>query len=160
MTRPCASVRRQFAQPPSDDIHKTGHGSRSAARLRLRIARGSAKRVATAGMRVVKGRIEAGDLRQVRPSSGDGADGRKIVRLMQRRERRQLIELGKQLGRHALRPVVIGAAMDDAMADRDEPVAAEMALRPADHLSMSASIIGLARASAVRRARHRPDRGR
>ena len=66
--------------------------------------------------------VEAGDLRQLRRALQQRADRREVVRLVQRRERHELLELRHDRGVDADRRGVVGAAVDDAMADRGEPV--------------------------------------
>ena len=71
------------------------------------------------GMAAVKGRVEAGDLRKLRLSLQQGADGAEIVRLMERRERREGL---KPLDNGIVdedRGAVVGAAMNHAMTDGD-----------------------------------------
>ena len=67
----------------------------------------------------VEGGVEAGDLRQVGGARENGADRREIVRLVQRRQRHIAFELGQHLVVDQDRPVVVRAAMHDAMPDRD-----------------------------------------
>ena len=67
----------------------------------------------------MKGGVEAGDLRQIRKARADRADRRQVVGLMQRRERNVALESRKHVVVDQDRPIVVRAAMDDAMADRD-----------------------------------------
>ena len=63
--------------------------------------------------------VEAGNLRQMRKTRENGADRREIVRLVQRRERDIALKIGEHLVVDQNRTVVIGAAMHDAVTDRD-----------------------------------------
>ena len=74
------------------------------------------------GVRRMERGIEAGHLRQVGPAPEEHPDRREIVRLMQRRERHELLELRHDRGVHPHRRRVLGAAVDDPMADRRETV--------------------------------------
>ncbi len=85
-------------------------------------SRGRAMRVATVRHRVMEGGVEAGDLRQVRPRRGDGADRRQVVRLVQRRQRHQRVERGQQRVGDARGARVVRAAMHDAMADGEQAI--------------------------------------
>ena len=79
------------------------------------------KRVAVGdfGMAAMKGRVEAGDLRQLRLPLQQGADGAEIVRLMERRERREGLEPLENGIVDEDRGAIVGAAMNHAMTDRD-----------------------------------------
>ncbi len=76
-------------------------------------------------MRAMEGRIEAGHLRQRRLPAADRTDGRQIVRLMQRRKRREAVEFFQQRVRDEDRLGVFRPAVHDAMADSRELPAAE-----------------------------------
>ena len=65
----------------------------------------------------VKGRVEAGDLRQCGKSGKQSADWRQIMRLMQGRERSEMLQTRDHAMIDQHGPVVIGTAMHDAMAD-------------------------------------------
>ena len=67
----------------------------------------------------MEGGIEAGDLRQVGRAREQRADRREIVRLVQRRQRDVAFEMREHLVVDQHRPVVVGAAVHDAMADGD-----------------------------------------
>ena len=86
------------------------------------------------GMAAVKCRVEAGDLRKLRLSLQQSADGAEIVRLMERRK-----------GRKGLKPIdngivdedrraVVGAAMHHAMTDRDRQ-ASDLCAQELHHLA-------------------------
>ena len=79
---------------------------------------------------VMESRVEASDLRQSWIEGKRGANRSKVVRLMQRRKRDQRFELGEQFRSYALRPYVPGSSVDDTMADRGDPAAIELLLRP------------------------------
>ena len=82
------------------------------------------------GLGSVKGRIEARDLRQVRPVSADEADRLQIVRLVERRERNVLIE-PREYGIVDQRGTAeIHAAMHDPMTNGGKPAAVQMLARP------------------------------
>ena len=66
----------------------------------------------------VEGCIEAGNLRQIGKKRENGADGREIVRLMQRRKRHIALEAGEHLCIYENRLVVLRAAMHDPVTDR------------------------------------------
>ena len=51
----------------------------------------------------MEGGVEAGDLRQIRPRGGDRTDRREVMRLVQRRQRRQPIQGGQEFGRRRAR---------------------------------------------------------
>ena len=68
-------------------------------------------------MVAVKGRVEAGDLRQRRKSGKQSADRRQIVGLMQRRERREALQTRDHAVVDQHGPVVIRTAMHDPVAD-------------------------------------------
>ena len=82
---------------------------------------------------VMEGRVETGNLEKVRPRGGDSTHRRDIMRLVQRRERRQPIERREQFGRHSFGPAMVGAAMHHAMTDGDKMIGAEMSLGPTNH---------------------------
>jgi hypothetical protein len=62
-------------------------------------------------------RVKAGDLRNPWPKRQERPDRRQIVRLMQRRERNVLLEASEHVLVDQNRPVIVGPAMDHAMAD-------------------------------------------
>ena len=64
--------------------------------------------------------IETGDLRQFREARQNRADRREIVGLMQRRQRNIALKLGQHGAVDEDRLVVIRAAMNDAMTDREK----------------------------------------
>ena len=84
------------------------------------------------GMVAVKGGVEAGDLLHMRPGLARGEDAGDVVRLMQRRERRQLFQAAQHLvgDDHGLRK--INAAMDDAVPGGDHFGVREGALAPGE----------------------------
>ena len=66
--------------------------------------------------------VEARDLRQLRRALEHRADRRQVVRLVQRRERHELLELRDDRGVEAHGRGVVDAAVDDAVTDGREPV--------------------------------------
>ena len=119
MTRPGRSARRNLAQSSRRYIHKRGREIHSGAHLHHRIARhGIMVRQRT--MSAMKRSVEAGDLGQSRAVDEKRADGRQVVRLVQWRER----DVSLQTAQHFLvdknGAAVVWAAMDNAMAHRDE----------------------------------------
>ena len=74
--------------------------------------------------------VEAGDLRHVGQPLGDRVDGGQVVRLMERRQRRQLAQLVQDLRRDDRRPGESRAAVDDAMADAEHARAAVALAEP------------------------------
>src|SRR6516225_2240890 len=71
-------------------------------------------------MSAMKCGIEAGNLRQLRATRKQRADRREIVGLVQRRQRNVTFESCQHLLIDEHRPVIVGAAMNDAMADSDQ----------------------------------------
>ena len=94
-----------------------------------------AKRSATSGWLPVEGRVEASYLRNLRVAGADLADRRQIVGLVQRRQRHELL----QPVEHGLvdqgRGAVVGAAMDDAVADRHRRHPAQLSDQPVVELA-------------------------
>ena len=86
------------------------------------------------GLRAVKFGVEAGDLRQFRPQAGDGADGRQVVRLVQRGQRRVAIELGQDVGRYERGPRLLLAAMHHPVAGCQQGAACGKPLQPVKQL--------------------------
>ena len=91
------------------------------------------------GVAAVEGGVEAGDLRQPGPAGADRADRRQVVRLVERGERHQRLELLQERVVDQHRGGVVRAAVHDPVADRDrrgaqvlEQPAAEHLLRPPD----------------------------
>ena len=70
-------------------------------------------------MRAVEGGIEACDLQEGGRAGTDRMDRRKVVRLMQRRQRRVALEMGKHLVVDHDWPVVFRPAVNDAMSCGD-----------------------------------------
>ena len=82
------------------------------------------------GLRAVEGRIEARDLRQVRPVAADEADRLQIVRLVERCERNVLVELREHGIVDQRGTAEIHAAMHDAVANGGKRAAVQMPARP------------------------------
>ena len=117
-------VGRHVAQPLGDIFVGEAVEAVAAHALVVEVAR---QRVAVGvlGMPAVEGGVEAGHLRHGRVDLHCEPDRREIVRLVQRRQR---CERGqpRQDGRiDAHRPVVVGTAVHDAVADRPQFEAAE-----------------------------------
>ncbi len=70
---------------------------------------------------MVKGGIEAGDLREARRKRADGADRRDMMRLMQWRQRDKASNAASTARVDQHRPRIARAAMDDAVAGGGEP---------------------------------------
>ncbi len=78
----------------------------------------------------MEGGVEARDLGHTRHALDCRADRREVVRLVQRRERRQRCEFVNQRRRDEARPVVVLPAMHDAMAECEERSAAQLLAQP------------------------------
>ena len=76
-------------------------------------------------------RVEAGDLRQFRPPLEQHPDRGQVVRLVQRRERRQRAESLHDVAIHQDRLRERGAAVDDAMAHPGQPMFGHLAAEKA-----------------------------
>jgi hypothetical protein len=76
-------------------------------------------------LRLVEGGVEAGDLRQIRLYLLHGTDRRQVVRLVQRRQRDEVLESPHRFRRHQQRCRVIGSAMHDAVTDTGQHAALE-----------------------------------
>jgi hypothetical protein len=70
---------------------------------------------------MMKASVEAGDLRDVGHAFENGFNGSKIVRLMQWRERDELLKIVEHLAVYAHWIKIIRSPVDHAMADTDEP---------------------------------------
>ena len=86
------------------------------------------------GLVVVKGGIEASDLGKVWRQRGNGADRGQIVRLMERRERAERVELGEEGGIDTARRGETHPAMHDAVPDRDHFPAFEVIDGPIEQI--------------------------
>ncbi len=86
--------------------------------------------VRNGGMAAVKAGVEASDLRHVRQTLEDRFDGGEVVRLMERSQRDQLVELLQDLPGHDHRSGVARPSVDDAMADPENPRAAVLRSKP------------------------------
>ena len=86
-------------------------------------------------------RVEAGDLRKMRRRGGDRLDRRKVVRLVQRRQRHQAGELGQNVGIDARRRGELHAAMDDAMAERQHRPSGQQLAPQRDDLVGGAAMV-------------------
>ena len=78
-------------------------------------------------VRTMKCRIETGDLSQSGPKREQGPYQRQIVGLMQRCKRNIPLQARKHVFVDQNRPVIVRAAMNDAMADRDKLYAGGLA---------------------------------
>src|SRR4029077_2871508 len=70
-------------------------------------------------MASVEGRVETGHLRQLRKARRQTAHGRKVVRLMQRREWNKPSEVGDHLGVDLSWAIVVRTAVNNPMTDSD-----------------------------------------
>ena len=78
------------------------------------------ERLSQIGLGAMEGRVEAGDLRYLRRGLHDRADGGEVVRLMQRRERREFGEIIENGFGHPHGRGVVETAVDDAMTEGDD----------------------------------------
>ena len=88
---------------------------------------------------VVKGGVEAGDLRQCRMEFCNCRDGGEMMRLMQRRQWDEAGQFGDHLGIDTHRPLVARPAMHDAVPGRDQLVVREIAVPSQRRSAASAS---------------------
>jgi hypothetical protein len=77
------------------------------------------------GLCMVKGRIEAGNLRKRRRHLRHSLDGRNVVRLVQRRQRHQRFQLRQYCCIDHARGRQVCPSMHDPMANRTDAVTAE-----------------------------------
>ena len=82
------------------------------------------------GLRPVEAGVETGDLRDGGQALGYCFDGREIVRLMERRERNQTVQLFENLRCDQSRTAEARAAMHDAMSDGQDAGAAVHRAKP------------------------------
>ena len=75
--------------------------------------------VCRSAMASVEGRIETGHLRQLRKALHQTANGRKVVRLMQRRERNEPREVCDHFGVDLSWAIVVRTAVNNPMTDSD-----------------------------------------
>ena len=104
------------------------------------------------GLRTMEGGVEAGHLRQVRTQLRNDVDGLEVVRLVQRRERVQLLERRDHLrgDQHGLRE--LHAAVHDPVADRHELVVATALAQELDQVIDRAGVAELDALAPVLRA--------
>src|SRR5262249_51828744 len=76
--------------------------------------------------------VEAGDLRQIRQLMNERPDGREIVRLMMRRQRRECGQSIDGVGRHPAVGCKGGAAVNDTMSGAGEPDALTALPKPTE----------------------------
>jgi hypothetical protein len=86
------------------------------------------------GIRAVKRRVEAGDLRQLRRPFEKAAHRRQVVRLMQRGEWNQLFECGHHARIDEHRPRVFKTAVHNTMSHSDETIASELGAQKRDQI--------------------------
>ena len=119
MTRPAATVWGDLAQAPGDVFVGQTVETVSPDTLGVEALR-NGKVVGNRTVAVMKGGIEAGNLKQFRSAHQQRPDRCEVVRLMQRCEGNVLLETRD----HALVddhwPVIFRPAMDDPVANRDE----------------------------------------
>ena len=117
MTRPLAISGADILQAPCDVF--IGKTVKSVASDPLVVQpAGNGVVVRNFVMVAVKGRVEAGDLRQSGEIDQQRANWRQIVGLMQRRKRREPLQMRNHAMINQYGTIVIGTAMDDPMADR------------------------------------------
>ncbi len=78
----------------------------------------------------MEGRVETGDLRQVRPRGGQGPDRGETLRLVQRRQRNERLQRRHDLRRQPHGRMEVGAAVHDAVAGADQVPAGGRLIRP------------------------------
>ena len=124
-TRPSAIFGRDLAQASGDVL--VGEAVESVATHPLGIERlGNRKAIGDLRMASVEGRIEAGNLQQVRLPLQDRADWAKIVGLVQRSERNEAFEPIDDRIADDGRLAVVRSAVHDAMADRGRQLSADL----------------------------------
>ena len=80
---------------------------------------GQGERLSQIGLRTMEGRVEAGDLRNLRRRLHDRVDRRKVVRLMEGRERFEFREVVEHGLCHPHRRGIVKTAMDNAVTKAD-----------------------------------------
>ena len=80
------------------------------------------------GLGSVERRVEARDLRQIGAELGEGPDRGQVVRLVERSQGDERVEIGQDLGVDPGRLAILQAAVDDAVAHRVKPPAAQRRL--------------------------------
>ena len=80
-------------------------------------------------IRAVEGRVEAGDLRELRRTLEQPGHGRQVVRLMQGRERDEALESLDRLGPDPHRRRELQTSVDDPVPDPHRPVIREVGLQ-------------------------------
>src|SRR5271170_4104260 len=89
------------------------------ANARVGEAARQSERLGEIRLRAVEGRVEAGDLGNLRRALHDRADRREVVRLMQGRERLEFREIIEHRLCNPYRLDIVEAAMDDAVTEGD-----------------------------------------
>ena len=117
-TRPLRNVRRHLRQPARDVLVRQPVKS-VAAHAFLVEALWQRVAVGNFGMAAMKRRVEAGDLRKLRLSLQQRADRAEIVRLMERRERRESLKPLEHNIVDESRLAEVRAAMHYTMTHRD-----------------------------------------
>jgi hypothetical protein len=118
-----------------------------AAHAALGDGRRQRERLRQLGLRAVERGVEAGDLRHLRQAPGDQPDRREVMRLVQWRERHELLQLLHHPGVEPDGLRVRHAAVHHAMAHGGEAVCAAMRLQELDEVR-HAAVVAEARALA------------
>ena len=87
------------------------------------------------GMSAVKGRVEARDLQDIGLGGTDRPDRQKVVRLVQRRQRDQDLQLGEHGVIDGHMRVVVGTAMNDTVSDGDRKSPTVASPQPASQMA-------------------------
>ncbi len=130
-----------------------------AAHAALEVLVGQPVELRDALLSLVEGGVETGDLRQIRLHLLHGTDRRQVVRLMQRRQRDEVLEAAHRFRCHQQGSRVVGAAMHDAVADAGQNTALEtrakqsgdplQRLRMTAHLALVPLLVGNPLAGAI-----------
>ena len=111
-------VGRQFAQPRHKKL--VGKAMKPVApNARVRKPPRQSKCLGQIRLTAMKSRVETRDLRYLRRSIQDCANGSEIVRLVKRRQRRELHEVVEHIRRYPRGTIVVEAAMDYAVTETD-----------------------------------------
>ena len=92
-------------------------------------------------IRAVEGRVEAGDLRELRRTLEQPGHGRQVVRLMQGRERDEALESLDRLGPDPHRRRELQTSVDDPVPDPHQPPVREVVLQKLTEILHRAIVI-------------------
>ena len=109
----------EFLQPPGDVFVRQAVEAIAVHALRP-YGRGQGIHLRQFRLGAMERRVETGNLWECGRQRGDGADGRDVVGLMQRRERHQRFEGGDNLVVHADRRCISRTAVDDTVPHREQ----------------------------------------